>query len=60
MLFRSYAVGNTLRNVSGTLNIVLAIVAGVAIVVAILVVRRQAGRLAEAAEAAYPGPLPEH
>jgi membrane protein DedA with SNARE-associated domain len=57
--FGAYAVGNTLRNVSGTINIVLGVVAGVAIIVVILLIRRQAGRLAAAAEAAYPGPLPD-
>jgi membrane protein DedA with SNARE-associated domain len=55
--FGSYGVGNTLRNVSGTVNIVLGAVAAVAIVTAILLVRRQAGRLTAVAETAYPGPL---
>lgn len=57
--FVSYAVGNTLRNVSGTINIALGAVAAVAIVIAFLVVRRQANRLTAVAEAAYPGPLPD-
>jgi membrane protein DedA with SNARE-associated domain len=57
--FVSYAVGNTLRNASGTINIVLGGLAAVAIVTAILVVRRQAKRLTVVAEAAYPGPLPD-
>lgn len=57
--FLSYAIGNTLRNASGTINIVLGVVAAVAIVIAFLVVRRQANRLAAVAEAAYPGPLPD-
>ena len=55
--FVSYAVGNTLRNVSGTVNIALGAAAAVAIVTTIVVVRRQAGRLTAVAEAAYPGPL---
>jgi membrane protein DedA with SNARE-associated domain len=55
--FASYAAGNTLRNVSGSINIALGAVAAVAVVAAILLVRRQAKRLAEVAEAAYPGPL---
>ena len=55
--FVSYAVGNTLRNVSGTVNIALGAAAAIAIITAILVVRRQAGRLTAVAEAAYPGPL---
>jgi membrane protein DedA with SNARE-associated domain len=58
--FAAYAVGNTLRNVSGTLNIILGIVAAIAIIITILLIRSHAGRLAAAAEAAYPGPLPEH
>jgi membrane protein DedA with SNARE-associated domain len=57
--FVSYSIGNTLRNASGTINIVLGVVAAVAIVIAILVVRRQAKRLTAVAEAAYPGPLPD-
>jgi membrane protein DedA with SNARE-associated domain len=55
--FVSYALGNTLRNLSSSLNIVLGVIAALAVVVAFLVVRRQAGRLAAVAEAAYPGPL---
>ena len=58
--FAAYAVGNTLRNVSGTLNIILGVVAAVVIIITILVIRSHASRLAAAAEAAYPGPLPEH
>jgi membrane protein DedA with SNARE-associated domain len=57
--FASYHVGNSLRHTSSQLNLVLAIVAGVAIIVAILVVRRQAKRLEAKAEEAYPGPLPD-
>jgi membrane protein DedA with SNARE-associated domain len=55
--FVSYAVGNSLRKASGTINLALGAVAAVAIVAAIIVVRRQAARLAAVAEAAYPGPL---
>jgi membrane protein DedA with SNARE-associated domain len=55
--FAAYALGNTLRNVSGTLNIALGAAAVVVIVAAIMLVRRQASRLASVAEAAYPGPL---
>jgi membrane protein DedA with SNARE-associated domain len=55
--FGSYAAGNTLRTVSGKLSIVLGVAAVIVIAVAMLVFRRQAGRLAVAAEAAYPGPL---
>jgi membrane protein DedA with SNARE-associated domain len=52
-----YAVGNTIRNVSGTVNVGLGVAAAVVVIVAIVVVRQQAGRLAAVAEAAYPGPL---
>jgi membrane protein DedA with SNARE-associated domain len=55
--FVSYAVGNSLRQLSGTINIVIGAVAAVVIIATILVVRRQAGRLTAVAEAAYPGPL---
>jgi membrane protein DedA with SNARE-associated domain len=55
--FGSYWAGNTLHRVSGTIDLVLGIVAAVVIVAALLAVRRQTGRLAAAAEAAYPGPL---
>lgn len=55
--FGSYAAGNGLRKVSGTANIILGVAAAVAIVTAIVVVRREAGRLAAVAEAAYPAPL---
>ena len=55
--FAAYWAGNTLRHVSGVLNLMLAGVAVIVIVGVILVVRRQASRLAGVAEAAYPGPL---
>jgi membrane protein DedA with SNARE-associated domain len=55
--FGSYALGNSLKRASGTINIVLGAVAAVAIVTAFLVVRKQAKRLERIAEAAYPGPL---
>jgi len=55
--FAAYAAGNTLRNASGTANLVIAGVAVVVLVMGFLVVRRRSRRLVEAAEAAYPGPL---
>ena len=55
--FVSFAVGNTLRSASSTLNIALGAAAAVLIVTTIFVVRRQAGRLTALAEAAYPEPL---
>jgi membrane protein DedA with SNARE-associated domain len=53
----SYLAGNTLKRVSGTVNLVLGVVAVIGIIAALLVVRRQVGKLAARAEAAYPGPL---
>jgi membrane protein DedA with SNARE-associated domain len=57
--FASYAAGNGLKHASSTLNYVLGALAVVAIVTAVLLVRRQARRLEAKAEAAYPGPLPD-
>jgi len=53
----SYLAGNVLRQVSGIVDWVLAGAAVVAIVAVLALVRRQTGRLAVRAEAAYPGPL---
>ena len=53
----SYLAGNWLQRTSGTIDWVLGGAAVVAIVAVWLLVRRQAGRLAERAEQAYPGPL---
>ena len=50
-------VGNGLKHASGKVDLIVGVAAAVAVVVAILVVRRQAKRLEEVAEAAYPGPL---
>ena len=55
--FVAYFFGHMLQQVSGILDWVLIGVAVVAIVAALLVVRRQTDRLAARAEAAYPGPL---
>ena len=52
-----YFFGNMLQHVSGILDWVLIGVAAVAIVVVVVLIRRQTGRLAVRAEAAYPGPL---
>jgi membrane protein DedA with SNARE-associated domain len=56
----SYLGGTWLQRTSGTINWVLGAVAVVAMIVIWLLVRRQAGRLAERAEQAYPGPLDGH
>ncbi len=53
----SYLAGNALRQVSGIIDWVLVGAAVVAIAAVLLLVRRQTGRLAVRAEAAYPGPL---
>jgi membrane protein DedA with SNARE-associated domain len=53
----AYLAGNWLQRASGTIDWILAGAAVAAIAVAWLLVRRQAGRLGERAEQAYPGPL---
>jgi len=53
----SYLAGDALQRVSGTISWVLGGAAVVAIVAVLLLVRHQTGRLADRAEAAYPGPL---
>jgi membrane protein DedA with SNARE-associated domain len=53
----SYLAGNALQRASGTITWAAVGAAVVAIVAAVLLVRRQASRLAVRAEAAYPGPL---
>jgi membrane protein DedA with SNARE-associated domain len=53
----AYLAGATLRRVSGTIAIILVAVAVAVIAGVIVAVRRQAGKLAARAEAAYPGPL---
>ncbi len=56
--FVPYAIGNTINKASTPVDIGLGVVAVAIVAVGIWVVRRQAGRLAVQAEAAYPGPLP--
>jgi membrane protein DedA with SNARE-associated domain len=53
----SYLAGAALQRASSTISWILAGAAIIAIVGAVLLLRRQAGRLAVRAEAAYPGPL---
>jgi membrane protein DedA with SNARE-associated domain len=55
--FAAYLAGNALRRVSGIIEWALLGVAAIVIVVVIVLIRRQTGRLAGRAEAAYPGPL---
>lgn len=58
--FVPYAVGSAIDKASHTVTITLAAAALIAIVAAILLIRRKASQLEDAAEAAYPGPLPDH
>ena len=53
----SYLAGDVLERVSGLISLILGAVAVLAIVVVILVIRRQTSRITVRAEAAYPGPL---
>lgn len=53
----SYEAGNTLRRVSGKIDLVLAGVAVVVIVVIVIAVRRKTKQLEAVAEEAYPGDL---
>jgi membrane protein DedA with SNARE-associated domain len=55
--FAAYGAGNAFSKASGTINLALGAAAVVVAGVAILLVRRQAARLAQRAEAAYPGPI---
>ncbi|MDQ6839481.1 MAG: DedA family protein, partial [Actinomycetota bacterium] len=55
--FVAYIAGDAFRKASGTINLILGAAALAAIVATILIVRRQAAKLAQRAEAAYPGPL---
>lgn len=55
--FAAYLAGSALQQASGIINWVLIGVAVIAIVAVVVLIRRQTGRLAERAEAAYPGPL---
>lgn len=57
--FVPYIVGDAITKASKPVDIGLGIAAAAVIVAVVLVVHRQAGRLAAQAEAAYPGPLPE-
>jgi membrane protein DedA with SNARE-associated domain len=58
--FGAYAVGNTVTKASKTIDIGLGVAAAATLVASILIVRHQANKLTMKAEAAYPGPLPEH
>jgi membrane protein DedA with SNARE-associated domain len=53
----AYLAGNALQRASGTIAWALGAAAVAGIIAALLLVRRQASRLADRAEEAYPGPL---
>jgi membrane protein DedA with SNARE-associated domain len=53
----SYLVGDALQRASATINLILGAAAVIAIVAVLIIIRRQFDRLADRAEAAYPGPL---
>ena len=55
----SYLAGDALQRADATINWILAGAAVIAFVAIIVVIRRQFNRLADRAEAAYPGPLDE-
>lgn len=55
--FVPYHAGDSLRRVSGTVDVGVVVAAAAAVVAGILVTRRHAGRLTERAEAAFPGHL---
>ena len=54
----AYLAGDTLRSLSGTIDLAIGGTAGLTIAAALLLIlRRQTGKLAARAETAYPGPL---
>jgi len=55
--FAAYLAGHALQQASGVIDWVLIGAAVVGIVIAIMLVRRQTGKLGDRAEQAYPGPL---
>jgi membrane protein DedA with SNARE-associated domain len=58
--FVPYEVGGAINGASHTIDIGLGAAAVVLIIAAVVIVRRKANQLAASAEAAYPGPLPDH
>lgn len=57
--FAAYFAGNSINKASKPIDIAVGIAAAVAVIAAVILVRRQANKLTAKAEAAYPGPLPE-
>ncbi len=58
--FAAYGLGDSINKASKSVDIALGVAAAVVVVASIVLVRRQASKLSEKAEAAYPGPLPDH
>lgn len=57
--FVPYAVGNAIQRATTPVDIAIGVAAAAVIVTSVVLVRRKSGQLADAAESAYPGPLPE-
>jgi len=57
--FLSFYVGDSLKKASKPVDYAVGAAAVVIVVVAVVAVRRQARRLEQVAEQAYPGPLPD-
>ena len=55
--FVAYLVGGAMEHLSGTVNLIIGLLAAAAVIAALLIVRHRLGRLSSKAEAAYPGPL---
>jgi len=53
----SYKAANTIKRLSGVLDIALGLTAVAVVVIVLLLVRQQVSKLGDKAEAAYPGPL---
>jgi membrane protein DedA with SNARE-associated domain len=58
--FASYGIGHSIEKASKAVDIGVGVAAAVVVVTAIVLLRRQYKKLEDRAEAAYPGPLPEH
>jgi membrane protein DedA with SNARE-associated domain len=57
--FIAYYAGNWLRQASGTIDVVVGVIAAGGVIAGIVFVRRKAKDLEDVAERAYPGPLPD-
>ncbi len=57
--FVPYSLGSTVNKLSTVASFVFGGLALVAVVIAVLIIRRKTNQMVQAAELAYPGPLPE-